>query len=63
MSDDLDRARRLTLDALIERFAHEQLNPDEFERRVAAVRAAQSLEELRALLVGLPAAGVEPYQA
>ena len=63
MSDDLDRARRLTLDALVERFAHEQLNPDEFERRVGAVRAAQSVEELRTLLVDLPAAGFEPYQA
>lgn len=51
---ELERARRLALDALVDHFAHDQLRPEEFERRVAAARGAGSLTELRALLADLP---------
>ena len=54
MTGSLDRARRVALEALVEHFAHDQIRPEEFERRVALARAASSLAELRGLLVDLP---------
>jgi hypothetical protein len=59
VSDDLERARRVALDALVEHFANEQMRPEEFERRVGAARAAASLSELRTLLADLPGRGGE----
>jgi hypothetical protein len=59
LTEDLERARRVTLDALVEQFAHEQLAPEEFERRVGTVRTAASVAELRVLLADLPGRGGE----
>jgi hypothetical protein len=57
VTEDLERARRVALDALVEHFANDQLRPEEFERRVGAVRIAGSLTELRALLADLTGRG------
>ena len=54
MTAGLDRARRVTLEALVEHFAHDQIQPEEFERRVALARGAESVAELRVLLADLP---------
>jgi hypothetical protein len=50
----IERARRVALEALVEHFAHDQIRPEEFERRVALAREASSLAELRGLLADLP---------
>jgi hypothetical protein len=50
----LAQARRVTLDALVDEFAREQLSEAEFDRRTAAARAAGSVAELRRLLADLP---------
>ena len=54
MSESVERARRVAIEALVDACARDVLPDEEFERRVAAVRAASSLSELRALLVDLP---------
>lgn len=54
MSHGFERARRVTLEALVEHFAQDQIRPEEFERRVALARGASSLDELRGLLADLP---------
>ena len=59
MSSELERARRVAIDALVEHFAHDQLQPEEFERRVGVARTATSAAELRPLLADLPGRGDE----
>ena len=48
--------RQRTIDALCEAFANDELEVEEFERRVATAHRATSAEELRSLLNGLPSA-------
>jgi hypothetical protein len=55
--NELERARRVVLDALVDISAQDQMRPDEFERRVAAARDAGSVPELRSLLADLPGRG------
>jgi hypothetical protein len=50
--------RQRTIDALCEAFANDELEVEEFERRVEAAHRASSSEELRRLLGGLPSASV-----
>ena len=51
-------ARQRTIDTLCEAFANDELEVEEFERRVEAAHRAISAEELRRLLSGLPSASV-----
>lgn len=48
--------RQRTIDVLCEAFANDELEVEEFERRVEAAHRAGSEEELRRLLSGLPTA-------
>jgi hypothetical protein len=57
LSEEIERARRVALDALVEHFAHDQLAPEEFERRIGLARSAGSIAELRVLLADLPGRG------
>ena len=50
----LDAKRERTVDALCEHFANDVFTVEEFERRVDVAHRAQTLEELRELLVDLP---------
>lgn len=50
--------RQRTIDALCEAFANDELEVEEFERRVATAHRATSAEELRSLLSGLPSANL-----
>jgi hypothetical protein len=50
--------RQRTIDVLCEAFANDELEVEEFERRVEAAHRATSSEELRRLLAGLPSATV-----
>lgn len=50
--------RQRTIDVLCEAFANDELEVEEFERRVEAAHRASSSEELRYLLTGLPSASV-----
>jgi hypothetical protein len=50
--------RQRTIDALCEAFANDELEVEEFERRVETAHRAASSEELRRLLNGLPSASV-----
>lgn len=49
-SEELDRARRVAVDALLEALAAERLAMEEFERRMASVRSAESAADLVGLL-------------
>ncbi len=49
-----DTARQKAIDALCEAFAEDRIGVDDFERRVEVAHRAETLEELRALLAGLP---------
>ena len=51
-------ARQRTIDTLCEAFANDELEVEEFERRVEAAHRASSGDELRRLLSGLPSASV-----
>lgn len=53
-SAPLKHTRDVTIDALMEHFANDVMEIDEFERRVEAAHAARTSEELRALLHDLP---------
>ena len=50
----LKHTREVTIDALMEHFANDVMEIDEFERRVEAAHAAQTSDELKALLHDLP---------
>ncbi|MEQ9570336.1 MAG: DUF1707 domain-containing protein [Longimicrobiales bacterium] len=52
-----EAARQKAVDALCEAFAEDRIAVEEFERRVELAHAAETLEELRVLLSGLPGAG------
>lgn len=51
---DLGSTRQRAIDALCEHFANDALSVDEFERRIDRAHKAESLEEIRGLLVDLP---------
>jgi hypothetical protein len=53
-SAPLKHTRDVTIDALMEHFANDVMDVDEFERRVGAAHAARTSEELKALLHDLP---------
>jgi len=50
----LGQRREVTIEALMEHFANDEMQVEEFERRVEAAHRATDAEELRALLVDLP---------
>ena len=50
----LKHTREVTIDALMELFANDVVNVDEFERRVGAAHAASTINEIEALLHDLP---------
>ncbi len=52
-----DATRQKAVDALCEAFAEDRIAVDEFERRVELAHRAETLEELRDLLSGIPGAG------
>jgi hypothetical protein len=65
MSEDVDRpghsvsqSRQVTVDALCEHFANDEMSVEEFERRVEAAHKADSVQELKDLLADLPGANV-----
>ena len=49
-----DATRQKAVDALCEAFADDRISVEEFERRVELAHRAETLEELRGLLRGLP---------
>jgi hypothetical protein len=51
-------ARQRTIDALCEAFANDELEVEEFERRVESAHRAATADDLRRLLAGLPSASV-----
>ena len=50
-----ESSRQKAVDALCEAFADDRISVDEFERRVELAHRAETLDELRMLLRGLPA--------
>jgi len=50
----LDQTRQITIDALMEHFANDVMDVDEFERRIDVAHAATSTDELKELLRDLP---------
>jgi hypothetical protein len=50
----LKHSREVTIDALMEHFANDVMDMDEFERRVEAAHAAKTSDELKALLQDMP---------
>lgn len=50
-----DATRQKAVDALCEAFADDRISVEEFEKRVELAHRAETLEELRSLLRGLPA--------
>lgn len=50
----LNHTRQITIDALMEHFANDVMDVDEFERRVGLAHAAMTTEELKELLRDLP---------
>lgn len=50
----LDQTRQVTIDALMEHFANDVMDVDEFERRIDVAHAATSTDELKELLRDLP---------
>jgi hypothetical protein len=55
-----EETRQITIDALMEHFANDVMDVDEFERRVGIAHAARSAEELEDLLKDLPGGGDLP---
>ena len=53
-----EAARQKAVDALCEAFADDRISVDEFERRVELAHRAETMDELRLLLNGLPAPSV-----
>lgn len=63
-STPLMHARKVAIDALMEHFANDVMDMEEFERRVETVHAAQTTSELKALLLDLPGGtAVSPERA
>jgi hypothetical protein len=56
----LEQTREVTIDALMEHFANDVLDIDEFERRVGIAHDAGSSDSLRELLLDLPGGGQLP---
>ena len=56
----LNLSRQNAIDTLMEHFANDVLDVDEFERRLDRAHAATSTDELRALLIDLPGGGMLP---
>lgn len=52
-----DDARQKAVDALCEAFAEDRIPVEEFEKRVELAHRAESMEELRRLLSGIPGSG------
>jgi len=59
----LEQTREVTIDALMEHFANDVLDIDEFERRVGIAHDAGSSDALRELLHDLPGGGHLPVPA
>ena len=55
-----EQTRQVTIDALMEHFANDVLDVEEFERRVEVAHTADSSEELKNLLRDLPGGGDLP---
>ena len=55
-----EQTRQVTIDALMEHFANDVLDIDEFERRVEIAHAAETSQELKDLLRDLPGGGDLP---
>jgi len=51
-------AQQRTIDVLCESFAQDEIDVEEFERRVELVHGAKTLEQLRAILADLPTAAL-----
>jgi uncharacterized protein DUF1707 len=56
----ITHTRDLTIDALMEHFANDAMDVDEFERRVGIAHSAGTTEELKTLLADLPGSGSLP---
>ncbi len=56
----LKHTRDVTIDALMEHFANDVMDVDEFERRVGAAHAATTSHDLKALLHDMPGGGNLP---
>jgi len=56
----INHTRDMTIDALMEHFANDVIDVDDFERRVDAAHSASTTDELKALLEGLPGSGNMP---
>lgn len=56
----LQHTRQVTIDALCEHFANDVMSVEEFESRVDRAHAADSADDLKALLQDLPGAGNLP---
>jgi hypothetical protein len=52
----VSQSRQVTVDALCEHFANDEMSVEEFERRVEAAHKADSIQELKDLLADLPGA-------
>lgn len=55
-----DETRQITIDALMEHFANDVMDVDEFERRVGIAHTAATADELKELLKDLPGGGDLP---
>lgn len=55
-----DETRQITIDALMEHFANDVMDVDEFERRVGMAHTAETADELKELLKDLPGGGDLP---
>lgn len=55
-----DQTRQVTIDALMEHFANDVMDVDEFERRVGIAHSATTADELKELLKDLPGGGNLP---
>jgi hypothetical protein len=56
----LNQIREITIDALMEHFANDVMDVDEFERRIDIAHAAATSDELKELLRDLPGGGDLP---
>lgn len=54
----LSQTRQVTVDALCEHFANDEMSVEDFERKVDLAHRASTVDELKRLLADLPGAGV-----